>query len=356
MSRETLSTARTSPLAPPPKADSPSGKTLVRLRISSSGTSIPYSRIKNISLSTCYQRHRRQRRDHAHGLPSGEVFFQDDAREHDGDHGIEGSQDHSGVQATGLTGEDEEDGASDVEAAGEDSDPKAGPVERFQIFPGDHNARGHRQRSGAGSGGEPERGATARLPHADEEDGKPNPRQQSQAQTFGGTGAFGAGNEPDPDEGEGEPGNRQRARETLCPNAEEGGDGGADHGGHGGGESHVVGEGTIEKRQRDAAGGASGQRPLHTVSREQRHVIGRGDGDDQGEAAGVADHGEEEGVEALGGVSAEEVANAPAHHGAEGVEGGGEVWGDGHGLVSRVAERPHLSQRTRSSLEASCRA
>src|SRR5271169_3822423 len=36
-SNDTLSTARTSPFGRPPKTDSPSGKTLVRLRISSRG-------------------------------------------------------------------------------------------------------------------------------------------------------------------------------------------------------------------------------------------------------------------------------------------------------------------------------
>src|SRR5581483_10241522 len=118
MLNETSSTARTSPFAPPPKTDSPSGKVLVRLRISSRGIGvmlsrtkrhgfhgsvflvlwdelhIPCSGIRNTSLRS-NERHRDQRRGDAYRFPAGEVFLQQDSGQQDGDRRVERSQ-HDG--------------------------------------------------------------------------------------------------------------------------------------------------------------------------------------------------------------------------------------------------------------------
>jgi hypothetical protein len=80
----------------------------------------------------------------------------------------------------------------------------------------------------------------------------------------------------------------------------------------------------------EASGGARGHGPFHAVDRGKLHVIRGSDGDYQDETAGVADHRQEERVETLRGVSAKEVADAPAGHGSESVGGRGEVCGEGH--------------------------
>src|SRR5580704_974175 len=95
MSSVTSSTARTSPVAPPPKTDSPSGKTLVRLLISSRGmgkmvtarTSPPIftdlhgsDQVNLAGISPpCNHWHGKQRSNHAQGLPAGEVLPEDEA-------------------------------------------------------------------------------------------------------------------------------------------------------------------------------------------------------------------------------------------------------------------------------------
>src|SRR6266536_567484 len=136
MSSETSTTARTSPFAPPPKIDSPSGKTLVRLRISTSAT----------TLSSRDQGHRRQRRDHSRGFPAIEPFLQDCARQQDCNHWIQRSEHYRRVQSSGLGGANEHHRAADVEASGQGPDHRAFRVKRTKLLPRDRNDRSHKQR------------------------------------------------------------------------------------------------------------------------------------------------------------------------------------------------------------------
>src|SRR5580698_7952011 len=114
MSNDTSSTAWTSPRAPPPKMDSPRGKILVRLRISTRGTrkmvparqpriftdlidqALKFFETNNryssadpsSTLSPCDHRHGQQRREHAQSFPASELLFEDEARQQHGNCGI----------------------------------------------------------------------------------------------------------------------------------------------------------------------------------------------------------------------------------------------------------------------------
>jgi len=70
-----------------------------------------------LSFLSCDHRHRRQRRYHSYRTSAAEVFVQKDAREKDGDRGIERADYYRIVQTPDLRCADEDDCAGDIENA-----------------------------------------------------------------------------------------------------------------------------------------------------------------------------------------------------------------------------------------------
>src|SRR3954464_9328122 len=102
MSRETLSTARTSPPPFPPNGDEACVKTFVILRTSISGTLLMLAAsafgtrvVQRDTSSRRDQWHRRQSGQQSDKFPAAEVFFQDVASQRSSDGGVK-RMDHAG--------------------------------------------------------------------------------------------------------------------------------------------------------------------------------------------------------------------------------------------------------------------
>jgi hypothetical protein len=114
------------------------------------------------------------------------------------------------------------------------------------------------------------------------------------------------------------------------------------------GDSHVsLSQRAIEQRQPNSARGACRHGPAQVRERRKNFMVRQSQACDHDGAGQMSKTCQEERIEAPGGMAADKVADAPAADGAESVEGGSEVWGDGHRVISSVAERPHFSQKTR---------
>src|SRR5580704_5389719 len=264
MSSVTSSTARTSRVVPPPKTDSPSAKTLVRLLISSKGigkmvtarTSHGFSLIFTVqvlnvasrkisvnprlelSSAPCNHGHGQQRRNHAQRFPTGEVLPEDKAGEQHGHCGIERAEHDGGIETAGLARTDEQYAADDVETTRKyaKADPTA--INFADAVSNENDQASQSERRHFRYRREPERRGVASLLDAEIESREADACERGHSDAFGRTTVFGARDEPDSRCGQYEAYDLLRLRQTFAEHSKYGWNGCAEHRRHRGGQAH----------------------------------------------------------------------------------------------------------------------
>ncbi len=226
------------------------------------------------------------------------MFLQEETRQQHGDGGVKRADEHGGIEAPGLAGEDEHGAAADIEHTSREAPDNAGAIHRAELSGHQHDGSGGEKGNEARDPGEPEYRTVARFLDAEKVAGESDPGKKCGADAVRLAGwTFGARDQPDSDAGQQETDDGYGAGRAFRKNAEGGGDGGAEYGGNGRGESHVaLRKRAVKNGKGDSAEQASGDRPGDGMPFGKAGMKQQGEQDHQASAADMRNGGEKERV------------------------------------------------------------
>jgi hypothetical protein len=154
----------------------------------------------------------------------------------------------------------------------------------------------------------------------------------AERQAFWARAILGARDQPDAKHREDEPGRWKHPRESFRQYAKRGWDGCPEDGRNRRRDPHIaLCQRPVEQSQAHSAGSARRHGPEKMGERWKNLVLGQSQGRHHDGPAKMPEAGEEEGVEALGGVASYKIADTPTADRSEGEEGGRELGGKRHG-------------------------